>query len=221
MSATSTSATSGRCRPTLAICSRVRQGARARDEHRPVQDRAARPVPGRCPPLTKTSGQPFTPSSKRHRQLEEGGEVAIDAPLTMPEGETRMNDMTPIEDHAQGLGNRPGGPLVPGLRRLCDPEGGAAHAAADRRRSGEHGVRQRHRLLQPVPLLHGKLRLPHDPRPRAGLCHRHQARQSGARRVAGDRRRRWHVDRRQPHDARAAPQREHARSCCSTTRSTA
>ena len=37
----------------------------------------------------------------------------------------------------------------------------------------EHGVRQRHRLLQPLPVLPGDLRLPLDPRPRAD--HRHRA----------------------------------------------
>ena len=39
------------------------------------------------------------------------------------------------------------------------------------------------------PVLRRKLRLPHDPRPRAGFCHWHQAGQPGPRRVDGDRRR--------------------------------
>ena len=95
---------------------------------------------------------------------------------------------------------------MPGLRRLCGAEGGAADDAGPRRRAREDGVRQRHRLLQPLPLLHGDLRLPHDPRPRSGVRDGHQARQSGARRVDHHRRRRCAVDRRQPHDARAAPQ---------------
>ena len=64
----------------------------------------------------------------------------------------------------------------------------------------------RHRLLEPLSLLHGDLRLPHHPRPRAGGRDRDQARQSRARRVDHHRRRRRAVDRRQPHDARAAPQ---------------
>ena len=64
----------------------------------------------------------------------------------------------------------------------------------------------RHRLLEPLSLLHGDLRLPHHPRPRAGVRDRDQARQSRARRVDHHRRRRRAVDRRQPHDARAAPQ---------------
>ena len=120
-------------------------------------------------------------------------------------GGISMNEMTD-RHHRQGLGERPGGPLVPGLRRLCGAEGRAADDAGPRRRAREDGVRQRHRLLEPLPLLHGDLRLPHHPRPRAGLRDRHQARQSRARRVDHHRRRRRAVDRRQPHDARAAPQ---------------
>ena len=99
---------------------------------------------------------------------------------------------------------------MPGLRGLCDPQGRAAHAAAARLRSGEHRVHLGHRLLQPLPLLYRELRLPHDPRPRACGCDGREACQPGPRRVAGDRRRRWPLHRRQPHDARASPQREHA-----------
>ena len=95
---------------------------------------------------------------------------------------------------------------MPGLRRLCGAEGRAADHAGPRRRAREDGVRLRHRLLEPLSLLHGDLRLPHHPRPRAGVRDRHQARQSRARRVDHHRRRRRAVDRRQPHDARAAPQ---------------
>ncbi len=65
---------------------------------------------------------------------------------------------------------------------------------------GEDGIRLRHRLRRALSLLHGDLRLPHHPRPRAGLRHRHQAGQSGARRLGGHRRRRCAVDRRQPPD---------------------
>ena len=99
---------------------------------------------------------------------------------------------------------------MPGLRRLCDPQGGAAHAAAIGRGPGQHRVHQRHRLFEPLPLLCRELRLPHDPRPRARLCHGREARQSRSRYLAGDRRRRWSVDRRQPSDARPSPEREHA-----------
>ena len=95
---------------------------------------------------------------------------------------------------------------MPGLRRLCDPQGGAADHAGDRRAAREHRVRQRHRLLVALPLLHGDLRLPHHPRPRAGGGDGGEARQSRARRVDHHRRRRRAVDRGQPHDAPAAPE---------------
>ncbi len=95
---------------------------------------------------------------------------------------------------------------MPGLRRLCRAEGGAAHDARARRQAREHSVRQRHRLLVALPLLYGDLRLPHHPRPRAGGGDGGQARQSRSRRVDHHRRRRRALDRRQPHDAPAAPQ---------------
>ena len=77
-----------------------------------------------------------------------------------------MNEV--IEDHhRQGLGLGPGSPLVPRLRRLCGPESRAADDARPRHRARKDGVRQRHRLLEPLSLLHGELRLPHHPRPRA------------------------------------------------------
>ena len=95
---------------------------------------------------------------------------------------------------------------MPRLRRLCGAEGGAADDAGARRRSGEDRVRLRHRLLEPLSLLYGDLRLPHHPRPRAGVRDRGQARQSRARRLDHHRRRRRAVDRRQPHDAHPAPQ---------------
>ena len=40
------------------------------------------------------------------------------------------------------------------------------------RRARKHRVRQRHRLLEPLSLLHGELRLPHHPRPRAARSRR-------------------------------------------------
>src|SRR3546814_15247378 len=58
--------------------------------------------------------------------------------------------------------------LVPRVRRLRDPQGRPADAARDRRRSGQDGVRLGHRLLVAFSVLYGDLRLPHDPRPRAG-----------------------------------------------------
>ena len=108
-----------------------------------------------------------------------------------------MNEMTTVttaKDWASDQEVR----WCPRLRRLCGAEGRAADDAGPRRRAREDGVRQRHRLLEPLSVLHGELRLPHDPRPRAGLRDRYQARQSGARRVDHHRRRRRAVDRRQP-----------------------
>ena len=61
-----------------------------------------------------------------------------------------------------------------------------------------------HRLLQPLSLLCRNLRIPHDPRPRAGDCHGRETRQSGARCLDRHRRRRRPVDRRQSHGASAA-----------------
>ncbi len=114
-------------------------------------------------PLNKVSGQPFT-IAEIEAAIE--GAAGLMRKRRCPE-RTTMNDMTPIRDHAQGLGNRPGSPLVPRLRRLCDPQGGAAHPARARRRSGQDRVRLGHRLLEPLPVLRRKLWLPHHPRPRA------------------------------------------------------
>ena len=61
----------------------------------------------------------------------------------------------------QGLRVRPGSPLVPRLRRLLDPRPDAEGAARLRRTRGEDRVHLRHRLLQPLPVLHEHLRLPH------------------------------------------------------------
>ena len=52
---------------------------------------------------------------------------------------------------------------MPRLRGLCDPESRPAHAAAIGGGPCEDGVHLRYRVFQPLPLLHGKLRLPHDP----------------------------------------------------------
>ena len=116
-----------------------------------------------------------------------------------------MNEITKITT-AKDWATRPGSALVPGLRRLCRAEGGPADHARPRHGARKDRVRQRHRLLEPLPLLHGELRLPHHPRPRPRGRDRGQARQSRARRVDHHRRRRRAVDRRQPHDALAAPQ---------------
>ena len=66
-----------------------------------------------------------------------------------------------------------------------------------------------HRLLQPVPLLPRHLRDALHPRPRPLDRHRHRHRAGGPVGVGGHRRRRRALDRRQPPDPRAAPQRQH------------
>jgi hypothetical protein len=67
------------------------------------------------------------------------------------------------------------GALVPRLRRLRHP----GHDAEDHARAGrparEHRVHLRHRLLQPLPVLHEHLRHPQHPRPRADAGHRAEA----------------------------------------------
>ena len=71
-SATSTSATSGRCRKIwAALLKGFRADPRARDEHRPVEDRAARPVPGRRPAADQGRG-PALPD-RRDRSRDRGG----------------------------------------------------------------------------------------------------------------------------------------------------
>ena len=72
----------------------------------------------------------------------------------------------------QGLDQRPGGALVPGLRRLLHPGRRADADARPRRAAGEHGLPLRHRLRRPLPVLHEHLR--HALDPRAGAGHRHR-----------------------------------------------
>ena len=95
---------------------------------------------------------------------------------------------------------------MPRLRRLLDPLGRAAADARPRRAPRGHGVRVRHRLRGPVPVLHEHLRDALDPRARPG--DRHRARHGPTRppRVGGVGRRRRAVDRWQPPDPRAAPE---------------
>ena len=64
-----------------------------------------------------------------------------------------------------------------------------------------------HRLLEPLPVLHEHLRLPHDPRPRAGHRHRPQGGAPRPQGLRGHRGRRRAVDRRQPHAPHPAAQR--------------
>ena len=67
----------------------------------------------------------------------------------------------------QGVHLRPGGALVPRLRRLRRAQGRAGLPARPRPAPREHRLRLRHRLLVAVPLLPRHLRHALDPRPRA------------------------------------------------------
>ena len=108
---------------------------------------------------------------------------------------------------AQGLRHRPGGALVPGLRRLCDPEGGPQKTLADvqadpARTVFVSGIGCAARFPYYVETygfhtIHGRA---------PGVRDRDQARQSRARRLGRRRRRRPALDRRQPSDPRAAAQ---------------
>ena len=120
-------------------------------------------------------------------------------------------DRVPTDRRAaegQGLHLRPGGPLVPGLRRLRRARRGAGSCRAGAQ-AREHRVRLRHRLLVPLPVLPRHLRHALDPRSRAGDRDRSGRHPAGPVGVGRDRRRRRAVDRRQPPDPRAAPQRQH------------
>ena len=131
---------------------------------------------------------------------------------TCPRPAQRRRGRCPTTDEPadrQGVHHRPGGPLVPGLRRLRRAQGGAGLPARPRAAPREHRVRLRHRLLVAVPLLPRHLRHALDPRPRAGDRDRHRDRTRGPLGVGRHRRRRRAVDRRQPPDPRAAPQRQH------------
>ncbi len=108
----------------------------------------------------------------------------------------------------EGLQVRPGGALVPGLRRLRHPQRDAGLHARAGARAREHRLRLGHRLRGAVPVLHADVRDALDPRSRAG--DRHRARDDAARplRLGRDGRRRCAVDRRQSPDPCAAPQRQ-------------
>ena len=97
---------------------------------------------------------------------------------------------------------------MPGLRRLRDPRRDAGLHAGARDREGEDRLRLRDRLRRALPVLHEHVRDALDPRPRAGDRDRPldvPARPVG---LGRDGRRRRALDRRQPPDPRAAPQRQ-------------
>src|SRR5688572_22572170 len=90
--------------------------------------------------------------------------------------ERRTRPTEPERPQARRLRQRPGNPLVPGLRGLLDPDADEEDPRQARRGPLEDRLHLRHRLLQPLPLLHEHLRLPLDPRPRADFRDRVEAR---------------------------------------------
>ena len=93
---------------------------------------------------------------------------------------------------------------MPRLRGLLDPALGPGGVRRPRQEAARDRDHLGHRLQLALPVLHGDLRVPHDPRPRARPRDRRQAEQPRPRRVGDHRRRRRDVDRRQPlhpHDA--------------------
>ena len=121
----------------------------------------------------------------------------------------------------QGLDERPGRALVPGMRGLLDPRRRAVAAARARRAPGEHRVRLRHRLCRPLPVLHEHLRHALDPRAGPGGGDRPRRHPARSRRLGGHRRRRRPLHRRQPPHPLPCAATSTSRSSCSTTRSTA
>ena len=128
---------------------------------------------------------------------------------------------TPRRRPSAGLHLRPGGPLVPRLRRLRDPRRRAGLPARARPQAREHRLRLGHRLLVAVPVLPRHLRHALDPRPRPGDRHRpgrDRARPVG---LGRHRRRRRACRSAATTSSTRCAATSTSRSCCSTTRSTA
>ena len=167
----STSSTSTRSRPTSArSLRRYRQGARARDEPRP----AVRARPGRVPRRRQVGHQ--GPGRRRSPPPSSRG-------LRRGPGRTngssherhRSSPLTTSKDWTSDQEVR----WCPGCGDYSHPHRGPAADARARRDAREHGVRLRHRLLEPLPVLHEHLRHALHPRPGAG--DRHRARDGPAR----------------------------------------
>ncbi len=118
-------------------------------------------------PVNKVSGQPFTIAEI---------EAAIEEALAVNEM-TTIARTTTLKDWETDQEVR----WCPGCGDYAILKAVQRHDARNRHRARKHGFRQRHRLLVALPLLYGNLRLPHDPRPRAGIRDGAEARQSGPR----------------------------------------
>ena len=96
--------------------------------------------------------------------------------------------LPPLDE--ERFSNRSGSSLVSGLRRLRDSVRRAVRVSRAGNSARKICGDFRHRLFQPLPVLHEHLRLPHDSRPRAGRCHGTEADAAGSGSLGGDRRRR-------------------------------
>ena len=165
---------------------RPTSGSRARDEPRPARDAAAGEVPRRravahpgARPAVHGGASSPTSSSRRRRgrraerrhRRSEPRRPEHRRPRHAASGGTGTACRASADgDRAdeEGLHLRPGGALVPRLRRLRDPRRGAGLPARARPQAREHRLRLGHRLLLALPLLPRHLRHALDPRPRPG-----------------------------------------------------
>ena len=204
-----TSCTSTRCRPTSATCCSATRRSSCPSSTWASCARSCGPstssTPNRSARCRACRSPP--PRSSRHRERSIAGGVCS---MTDTVPLTTKKDWTSDQEVRWCPGCGDYGILL--AVQMLMPELGV--------KPGEHRVRLRHRLLEPVPVLHEHLRHPQHPRSRPGHRHRAGGRPPRPRRVGDHRRRRRPVDRRQPPHPRAAPQRRTSRSCCSTTRST-
>ena len=149
-------------------------GAGARDESWAAEPHPAGRVPGGRPAHVQDAGRAVP--RRRDRGSHHGAarrEVMSETNGSNGNGIGTARGHRRPRHQPQGLEQRPGGALVPGLRRLLHPgRRPDAHARA-RGAPGEHGVPLGHRLRRPLPLLHEHLRDALDPR--AGAGHRHGA----------------------------------------------
>ena len=146
------------CAPGTSSTSRLHAGARAA-VHRGRAGRRAHQAAEQV-------------AERRHRRSESlMTTVDLGMPLTGTQGVPRLPRGRAGADQ-EGVHLRPGGALVPRLRRLRDPRRRAGLPARARAPAREHRLRLGHRLLLAVPVLPGHLRHALDPRARAGHRHR-------------------------------------------------